>query len=149
MDITNEMENMQSREKKNIIFMRLFPDENVKKQITEACRLHDVKTAIVISGIGQLKSVELGFFKEKGDYAPESFNATFEILSLTGNICKQDNKYILHLHTVVGNKKKNVIGGHFIDGTISVTGEIVLLKIDMDIQRRLDEKTGLEALFLE
>jgi len=139
---------MESKEKKNIIFVRLFPNEDVNEQLKEACRRHDVKTVVVISGIGQLKKAQLGYFKEKGDYAPENFGKSLEILSLTGNICKQEDDYILHLHAVLGDEKKNAIGGHFIEGTVSVTGEIVLLKTNLDVQRKLDEKTGLKSLYL-
>jgi len=140
---------MQSKEMKNIIFVKLFQDEDVYEQIKEACKLHDVKTAVVLSGIGQLKQVKLGYFKEKGDYSPELFNKPLEILSLSGNICKQNNDYIIHIHTVLGNEKKNTFGGHLIEGKISITGEIVLLKTPINIQRRVDNKTGLKALFLE
>ena len=139
---------MQSKEKKNIIFVRLFSNEDVNEQLKEACRRHDVKTVVVISGIGQLKKAQLGYFKEKGDYAQENFDKPLEILSLTGNICKQEDDYILHLHAVLGDGKKNAIGGHFIEGTVSVTGEIVLLKTNLDVQRKLDEKTGLKSLYL-
>lgn len=140
---------MQSKEKKNIIFVRLFPDEDVNEQLKKACKLHDVKTAVVISGIGQLKKAQLGYFKEKGNYAPENFDNPLEILSLSGNICKQKNDYILHLHAVLGDEKKNAVGGHFIEGKISITGEIVLLKTNLDVERKLDEKTGLKGLYLE
>ena len=131
---------MQSKEKKNIIFVRLFPGEDVNEQLKEACTLHDVKTAVVLSGIGQLKQVKLGYFKEKGDYTPETFNKPLEILSLSGNICKQNNNYILHLHAVLGDKKKNTIGGHFMEGKISITGEIVLLKTSINVYRKLNSK---------
>ena len=140
---------MQSKEKKNLIFIRLFPDVDVNEQLKDACKIHDVKTAVVLSGIGQLKEAKLGYFKEKGDYAPESFNKPLEILSLTGNICKQDDGYILHLHTVLGDENKNAIGGHFIEGQVSITAEIVLLKTNIPIQRKVDDKTGLKTLFLE
>ena len=140
---------MKSNEMNNIIFIRLFQDEDVNEQINEACRLHDVKTAVVLSGIGQLKQVKLGYFKEKGDYTSETFNKPLEILSLSGNICKQNNNYILHLHAVLGDKKKNTIGGHFMEGKISITGEIVLLKTSINVYRKLNNKTGLQALILE
>ena len=137
---------MQSKEKKNIIIIRLFPDEDVNEQLREACKLHDVKTAVVISGIGQLKNVQLGYFKEKGDYAPENFDKPLEILSLSGNICKQEDDYVLHLHAVLGDEKKKAVGGHFIEGTVSITGEIVLLKTNLNVQRKLNKKTGLKDL---
>ena len=61
---------MQTLEKKNIIFLRLFPDEDVNEKIKQACKKYDVKTAVVLSGIGQLKKAKLGYFKEKGNYSP-------------------------------------------------------------------------------
>jgi len=140
---------METKEKKNIIFLRLFPDEDLNEKIKEACRIHDVKTGVVLSGIGQLKKAKLGYFKEKGDYTPEEFEKPLEILSLTGNICKQEDDYLLHLHIVLGNEKKNAFGGHFIDGTIGIIGEIVLLKANVEIKREYDDETGLKTLVLK
>ena len=140
---------MQSKETKNIIFMRLFPNEEINEQIKKVCKIYNVKTAVVLSGIGQVKNVKLGYFKKKGDYSPETFEKPLEILSLTGNICKQGNEYIPHLHIVLGDEKKNSLGGHFIEGIISVTAEIVLLKTDVNAKRKIEEETGLQGLFLE
>ena len=140
---------MQSKEKDNMIFMRLFPDEDVQEKLKEACRLHDIKTAVILSGLGQLKKVQLGYFKGKNDYTPKNFDMPHELLSLTGNICKQDGDYILHLHAVLGDEKKNTVGGHLIEGKVEITNEIVLLKTDIDIKRKFEEKTGLKGLFIE
>jgi len=140
---------MQSKELKNIIFIRLFEGENLHEQIKKACKIHNVKTAVVFSGIGQIKNAKLGFFKRKGNYSPDSFNMPLEILSLSGNICKKNENYITHIHTVLGDEKKKAFGGHLIEGKISVTGEIVILKTKIDVKRQLDKKTGLEALCLE
>lgn len=140
---------MQSKEKKNIIFVRLFPEENVNEQLMEVCKLHNIKTAVVVSGIGQLSKTQLGYFKEKGDYNPKSFNKPLEILSLTGNICNQEGEHILHLHAILGDEKKNAIGGHFIEGIVSITAEIVILKTSVDAQRKTNEKTGLKDLVLK
>ena len=140
---------MQCKENKGLVFIRLFPGEDVNEKIRDACRLHNVETAVVLSGIGQLKTAKLGYFKEKGDYSPETFNKPLEILSLNGNITKEDSDYNLHLHVVLGDEKKNAIGGHFIEGKISITGEIVLLKTNINVKRKLDNDTGLKGLYLE
>ena len=124
---------MQSKEEGNIIFIRLFPDEDLQEKLKEACRLYNVKTAVIISGIGQLKKIQIGYFKEKNNYIRENFDAPHELLSLTGNICNQDGDYILHLHVVLGNEKKNAVGGHFIEGKVEITNEIVLLKTDVQL----------------
>jgi len=140
---------MQSKEKDNTIFIRLFPDEDLHKNLKEVCKIHNVKNAVVISGLGQLKKFKLGFFKEKGKYNIEKFDNPHELLSLTGNICKQNGDYELHLHAVLGNDKKNAIGGHLIEGKVEITNEIILLKTYINITRRVEEKTGLKGLFLE
>ncbi|RLF32315.1 MAG: hypothetical protein DRM98_04115, partial [Thermoplasmata archaeon] len=118
---------MEFKEKNNIIFLRLFPNENINDMIIETCKKTNVKTAVILSGIGQVKNVQLGYFKEKGNYSEEIFIKPFEILSLTGNIIKQDDEYLLHIHAVLGDENKKTIGGHFINGVINVTGEIVIL----------------------
>jgi len=140
---------MISKEKKNIIFLRLFPDEDINKQIKNACKLHKINTAIIVSGIGQLKNVQLGYFKEKGNYSKEIFNKPLEILSLNGNICCEDGNYTIHMHAVLGDEKKNLLGGHFFKGTVSVTAEIVLLKTDIYAKRKDDEETGLKMLYFK
>ena len=140
---------MQSKKEQNMIFMRLFTDEDVNDKIKQACEQYKVKTAVVISGIGQLKNAELGYFKKKGDYSPETFDAPHELLSLTGNICQDEEGYLLHLHAVIGDEKKNTFGGHFIGGLVDITSEIVLLKTNMDVNRILDDETGLKSMNLK
>jgi len=104
---------------------------------------------IVLSAIGQVKQVQLGYFKAKGNYAGETFNENLEILSLSGNIIKQKGEHLLHIHGVFGGEKKNAIGGHLIKGTVGVMAEIVILKTKIDAFRELDEETGLKLLNLE
>ena len=50
---------------------------------------------------------------------------------------------------MLGDEKKSVIGGHFIEGKVEITGEIILLKSNVDVKRKFDEKTGLKNMFLE
>ena len=140
---------MISKEKDNLIFIRLFPGEEINKGIIETCEKHDIKSGVVLSGIGQLKDVKLGYFKKKGDYLPQIFKKPTELISLTGNICRQEGRYILHNHTALGTEEKKLIGGHLIEGIVNITAEIVLLKSGIDIARKQDEQTGLLVLHLE
>lgn len=140
---------MQSKEKDNLIFIRLFPDEDIHEKLIEVCKLHKVKTAVILSGLGQLKKFRLGYFKKKNNYASKTFDDPYELLSLTGNICYQNNDYIIHLHVVLGDDKKNTVGGHLIEGKVEVTNEIVLLKTRIRIDRRFEEETGLKGMFLK
>ena len=140
---------MQSKEKDNLVFVRLFPEEDIFDYLRDVCDKYNIETCVVLSGLGQLGSFELGFFKEKGDYVPEQFTKSHELLSLTGNISKQENGYNFHLHGTFSDINKKVVGGHFIKGVVSVTGEIVLMKTDLKITRKIEEDTGLSGLFLE
>ncbi len=140
---------MQSEEKDNLILARLFPGEDIHQELKEICNKHRVETAVVLSGIGQLKQFQLGYFKEKGNYVPQEFAKPHELLSLSGNISNQKGEYKLHLHAVLGDEDKGVIGGHLIKGEVEVTNEIVLLKTAVSITRRLEETTGLEGMFLD
>ena len=140
---------MQSKEKDKLLFIRLFPDENLHEKLKEICKVHKVNSAVVLSGVGQLKKFRLGYFKEKNNYFPELFNKPHELLSLTGNICKQNNDYILHLHAVLGDENKNTFGGHLMEGKVEVTNEIVLLKSDIKLKRKIEKETGLKGLFFE
>jgi hypothetical protein len=139
---------MESKEKNNLIFIHLFPNEDILEKISEACKKHSVETAVVLSGIGQLKQVRLGYFKEKDNYVPQTFAKPLELLSLSGNVCKSSKDIILHLHVVLGDEQKNTIGGHLLNGTVEVTSEIVLLKNSLKIKRKIDETTGLKSLDL-
>lgn len=140
---------MQSKEQDNLIFLRLFPEEDIYQGLREVCRKYDVKTAVVLSGLGQLGAFELGFFKEKGNYLPEKFIEPHELVMLTGNVSLQGEEYNFHLHAVLSDNHKKVVGGHFIGGVVSVTGEIVLLKSDLTVNRQIEPETGLSGLFLE
>jgi predicted DNA-binding protein with PD1-like motif len=140
---------MQSREKDNLVFVRLFPNEDIHWQLRRVCKKHEVETAVVLSGLGQLKQFQLGYYKEKGNYRPQEFGKPHELLSLTGNISNQQGEYRLHLHAVLGDEGKSVVGGHLISGKVELTNEIVLLKIELKIKRILEDSTGLEGMFLE
>jgi len=140
---------MQSQNKKDIIFLRLFENEYIHEELKKACKKYKVKTAVLLSAIGQLVNTKLGYYKGKGNYAEESFNKPMEILSINGNIINQKNDFLFHLHIVLGDEKKNAIGGHFIEGKVGVLAEIVLLKTNINAYRKLDKKTGLKTLSLD
>ncbi len=140
---------MQSKGKDALIVVRLFPDEAVHDVLETVCHRHEVETAVVVSAVGQLCAFRLGYFKTKGDYTPAYFEEPHELLSLAGTITRHEDGYNLHLHAVLGNEAKAVVGGHLIEGTVAVTNEIVLLRSEISVERRLEEESGLLGLFLE
>ena len=140
---------MQSKYQGNLLFLRLFPGEDLFDKLREGCELYDVKTAVVVSGLGQFQSFTLGYFKEKGDYAPEEFHEPHELVALTGIVSRYQQEVDIHLHAVLGSKDKETKSGHLIHAKVAVTNEIVLLTSDVSIRRELEEQTGLRGMFLE
>ena len=139
---------MKTVQENNLIFIRLFPNESVINCLLDACKKYQVQTAVVISGIGQLKDITLGYFKEKGNYTPETFSKPHELLNLSGNIIFNKDTYLPHIHVVLGNEKKQVIGGHLIEGFVEVTNEIVLIRSSAKLKRKNSVETGLNELII-
>jgi predicted DNA-binding protein with PD1-like motif len=140
---------MQSKIQNDLIFIRLFTDEDLYENLKIVCKKYQIQSAVVLSGIGQLKNFELGFLKEKGNYTPQKFSNPYELLNLSGIVSEQNGEYKFHFHAILGGEDKKVIGGHLINGIVETTNEIVLMKSDAKIIRRLEKSSGLEGLFLE
>ena len=141
---------MQSKEKQGLIIIRLFDGEDLFQLLKEASNKHRIETAVILSSIGQLRQFTLGYFNGK-EYINQDFPEAHELLSISGIISSREdqNDRKLHLHAVLGNEQKQVIGGHLFKGIIESTGEVVLLKTTIKVKRRKDENTGLQALYLE
>ena len=132
----------------NLLFIRLFPNETLIDCLIDICKEKDIQTAVVISAIGQLKDITLGYFKEKGNYCQESFKKTYELIHMSGNIILHHDTYIPHLHVMIGDEQKKVIGGHLFKAIVQVTNEIVLLRSTAPLKREMSELTGLNELII-
>jgi predicted DNA-binding protein with PD1-like motif len=141
---------MQSKEEHDLIIIRLFPGDDLFQSLKEICRKHEVETAIFLSAVGQLKQFTLGYFDGK-EYLYQDFAAVHELLSISGmiSLAREENDYKFHLHATVANTEKQASGGHLFRGIIEGTGEIVLQKSPIKVQRKKDEATGLTGLYLE
>jgi len=138
-----------SQEKDNLIIARLWPGENVHEQLKNICQKHNVKSGVFVSAVGQLAWAELGFFRQKGDYFPQKFERPLEVLSISGIVSASESGFDFHPHISLAGGDKTVVGGHFIAGVVSVTLEIVIMKTDIAIKRKVEEETGLKGLILE
>ena len=140
---------MEYREDQGLIMLRLHQDEDLFESLEKVCRACDVRTGVFVSGIGMLKQAELSFYVKYGKYATVLFPEPLELVSLTGNVLKQDDEYRFHLHAVLSKDTKEAVAGHLGGGKVNVTNEIVILKTDIPAVRKLDDATGLMALTFE
>jgi predicted DNA-binding protein with PD1-like motif len=132
----------------DILAIRLYTGEDLIKSLTDALSSIGKPLAVVLSGVGMLKEVKLGYFKGKGRYKEETCMAPAEILSLTGNIINNGQKIFTHLHVSLADESSRVFGGHLMEARVHGTGEIFIQLSDMKADRKKEEETELEGLKL-
>ncbi len=140
---------MEHSEDQGLIMVRLHQNEDLFESLESVCRACDVRTGVLLSGIGMLKQAELSFFVKQGRYATVLFPEPLELVTLTGNVLLQDGEYKFHLHAVLAKDTKEAVAGHLSKGKVNVTNEIVILKTAIPALRKLDDATGLMALGFE
>jgi len=102
-----------------------------------------------LSGIGALSEATLGFFdRERKSYKRIGIHEQVEVLAFTGNIVPSDGKPRLHAHIVIGKADGTAHGGHFLDGRVWPTLEVVVSELPVHLRRSQDEESGLALINL-
>ena len=131
---------------KKIHVIRIKPDQQIVDEILRYCEDKGIKSGVIISLLGSLKDVNLGFLKElPGKYISKRIEGPLEIACGTGTIALKDSKIVLHIHIVVSDEN-GAIGGHLVSGTVFSTAEVVIGEIDKQLERCKDDFTGLNEL---
>lgn len=129
--------------------LRPDPGDEVVSCITELIRQEGIRLAS-IKGIGACNEAEIGLYEvEKRHYEMRRFSEEMEMLALNGNISEKDGEPYLHLHAVFGRADMSVIGGHLNKAVISGTGEIFIETKEGALERKVDERTGLNVWAFE
>ncbi len=99
-------------------------------------------------GIGAVKWAEIGYGDaETGEYHVKKVTGGFEVLGLNGNITLDENgEPIIHAHILLGDKEHKVLGGHLMEGEISITCEIFVKKIKTRLQRERLGQTNFKVI---
>lgn len=128
------------------IVLRLEKGEEVIESIKNLCEKEDIKAGS-ISGLGASNHVVVGLFKvgEKKYYS-NTFEEDFEITNLTGNISRMNDEVYLHIHGTFADIEGKCIGGHLNKAIISATSEIIITKINGDIDRSFSQEIGLNLI---
>ncbi len=133
---------------KNSYVLRLAKGEEIISVLTDFADKYRIEGGFVY-GIGTVNNLTLGYYdKEKKSYFKRTFQADFELASLTGNISLLKGVPLVHAHVVVSDSDFNTLGGHLFSGTISVTGEFVVVLAGDAIERSPDVESGLNLLNL-
>ena len=138
---------MEYRRFNNTIVARIDRGEEILAKIKEVALAENIKLAHV-SALGATNDFTVGVYKvDEKKYYKNHFVGDFEIVSLTGTINTMNHEFYTHIHMSAGNDSGEVFGGHLNEAVVSATCEMVITIIDGEVERFLDDETGLN-LFL-
>ena len=125
------------------LLVRIDRGEEILEQV-KALALKENITFASVQALGALGSFTVGVYNvDEQKYYANSFEGSYEIVSLTGTIDTMNGEFYTHLHLSAGNDKGEVFGGHLNRAVVSATCEMVVRLIDGKIDRKYDDVTGL------
>ncbi|MBS3113972.1 DNA-binding protein [Candidatus Woesearchaeota archaeon] len=137
---------MKHKQIKDTYFIRLDRGEKIIETLKNFCNKNKIKCGYFF-GIGALNEVELAhYIVENKKYTSKTYKQPLEIVNMTGNITTMNNEIYLHCHIVLSDEKMHAIAGHIKEGTIAATCEIILVKLNANINRKHDDFIGLNLL---
>ena len=128
-------------------YVRMDRGDEIISTLLVICEKESIPSA-VYSGIGGCESAELQvFIPEIGSFETEWLEGMLELVSLNGNVVRDENgKLFHHTHALFSFKKESqhgMAGGHLKATTVLYTAEIELRPtIGGAIGRKFDPETG-------
>ncbi len=139
---------LQSAEEGRFIVAKLSKGENLVAALKEIIEKHGIVSGLVISGIGMLRNVELGYYSGE-EHELRTFEKPRELVALHGSMTTGEET-IIHLHCALSDENYDVIGGHLIDAEVAVIAELVIAKLSkIELGRELNPATGLKELSVD
>lgn len=137
---------MESKKINGNYFIRLDRGEKVLESLKSFCTKNSI-TLGHFSGIGSLDAAELAHYIVKTrKYTNQFYRQPLEIISLNGNITTMNNEVYLHCHACLSDVNMEAIAGHLKEGVVGATAEIVLVKLEGEINREFDNEIGLNLM---
>ena len=123
--------------------IRIDRGEEVMSTLAGLCEKEGIRLASV-EAIGAVDRAVVGLY-DVGEkvYHKKEFREPLEIASLLGTVTEKDAKPYLHLHATLCDARMQTHGGHVNELHISATCEMVLRLIPGEVDRKLDDVTGL------
>ena len=103
-----------------------------------------------LTAIGAFERLTVGFFEmQKKDYKRIPINEQVELMSLVGNIARDDKgEPKIHAHVVVGKSDGTAHGGHLLEAYVRPTLEVVIVESARHLCRTTRPELGLALLDL-
>lgn len=120
--------------------------EEVVSQLQRFIKENDL-AASRFTAIGAFSSATLAYFNwDQKDYEKIAINEQVEVLSLIGDVTKQDGESKSHIHVVVGKRDGSAHGGHLLQAYVRPTLEIILTESPAYLKRSFDAESGLALI---
>ena len=126
--------------------VRMDKGEEIVEQVKALALAEHIQLASV-QALGAVNDITVGVFDTvQKEYHANSFQGTFEIVSLTGTIDTMDGQIYTHLHMSAGDGQGRVFGGHLNRAVVSATCEMVVRKLPGTVDRAFSPEIGLNLL---
>ena len=134
---------MEYRKLGDTIVLCLVRGEDVLASIRAVCNAERVRLA-EISALGAADYAEVGVYHlAEKRFLPRTLEGEMEICALTGSVTRRGTELYLHLHGSLADADGNVYGGHVNEIRVSATAEIFIRLLPGEINRRLEEESGI------
>ena len=118
------------------IFLRIDPGEPLVASLIQLSATLDLTSAAIISGVGMLAEVKLGFFEvELDDYKTTELKGIYDLDSIIGNITRRDGAPAAHVHVIFNDASHKTYSGHLIEARYHITMEIFLAATALRLYR--------------
>lgn len=126
--------------------LRFDRGEEVIGAITKFCDMEKIDSGF-LTGIGATEDVVLAHYDiDKKEYKEKEVKERMEITGLLGNITRTKDKIFVHIHGSFSDNRMRMTGGHVKKLVVSATCEVTLRVLKQIINRKFDEKTGLNVM---
>jgi uncharacterized protein len=99
------------------------------------------------TGIGAFSRLVVAYFDGAAkQYRKTNIIEQVEVLSLVGDITRENGDPRVHAHVVIGKADLSAHGGHLVEAVVRPTLEIVLTETPAHLQRRFDPESGLALI---
>lgn len=125
----------------------LEEDDEAFKCLAQFVEMERV-TAASITAIGAFRAATVAFFEyDTKNYRKILVEVQSEVLSMLGDVAVDDNgKASLHLHVVLGFADGSTKGGHFLEGYVRPTLEVVVRETPSELRRRKRSDLGIALI---
>ncbi|HJZ78217.1 MAG TPA: PPC domain-containing DNA-binding protein [Vicinamibacterales bacterium] len=102
------------------------------------------------TAIGAFSRAVVAYFEwSTKQYRHRPIDEQVEVLSLMGDITRDDDGPKLHAHVVLGKADATAHGGHLVEAVVRPTLEVVMTELPRPLHRRFDQESGLALIDLQ